>query len=214
MFELTKNILKKSYVLVEFGALDSHNWMSNPLLADICTDYRIIMQDRARYSFKLTDLIETLDGQLRYVSANAIADTSSMESNQSQHQPVDVFISYSWANSHEAVAKGTKKNTTSLGWLDPRSLLAFFRENGINAWLDTHEKAATRLFAQIANGLTRASVMVACFSDEYVRSKNCALEFRFAHVSLRIPIVKVFNKKQQNFKQNLNDLTIFIIVLD
>ena len=35
-----------------------------------------------------------------------------------------------------------------------------------------------------------AKCMVACFSDEYVESQNCALEFRFGHVSLKIPIIK------------------------
>lgn len=38
--------------------------------------------------------------------------------------------------------------------------------------------------------MNSASVMVACVSDEYTKSENCNLEFRFAHVSLRLPIVK------------------------
>ncbi len=46
------------------------------------------------------------------------------------------------------------------------------------------------LFNEITKGLNLAKVVVCCFSDEYMRSKNCVLEFRFAHVSLKTPIVK------------------------
>ncbi len=46
------------------------------------------------------------------------------------------------------------------------------------------------LFNEITKGLNLAKVIVCCFSDEYMRSKNCVLEFRFAHVSLKTPIVK------------------------
>ena len=33
VYELTKNIIKKNYILVEFGYLGSHKWLSNPLMA-------------------------------------------------------------------------------------------------------------------------------------------------------------------------------------
>lgn len=38
--------------------------------------------------------------------------------------------------------------------------------------------------------MNSAKAMIACVSDEYTKSENCKLEFRFAHVSLRMPIVK------------------------
>ena len=45
------------------------------------------------------------------------------------------------------------------------------------------------LFEDIADGLRQAKVMVACVSDEYAKSRNCQLEFRFANVVLKIPII-------------------------
>lgn len=38
--------------------------------------------------------------------------------------------------------------------------------------------------------MNTARVVVACVSNEYIRSENCKLEFRFAHASLKLPIVK------------------------
>ncbi len=35
-----------------------------------------------------------------------------------------------------------------------------------------------------------AKCVIACLSDEYVESSNCSLEFRFSHVSLKLPIIK------------------------
>ena len=68
----------------------------------------------------------------------------------------------------------------------------FFEKNGINAWIDVQDMGeSTNLFGEITEGMNKASVIVSCLSDEYVKSKNCALEFRFAHVSLKIPIIKI-----------------------
>ena len=197
-----KNIVKKSYLLVEFGPLNAHAWLQNGTFAAICSDYRIIMQDPARYVFKCNDLLESLERELRHVrdDTRAADDSEATEA----RKKVDVFISYSWSNSHEAVGKGTrglrKDGKSTLGWLDPRTLRTFFAERGIECWLDTHEAsgvshttsnaAAAGLFGDIAVGLNKAAVVVACFSDEYVASTNCSLELRFAHVSLRLPIVK------------------------
>ena len=213
MFELVKNILKKSYILCEFGPINSHQWLTNPLFASICSDYRIIMQDPSRYAHKLGDLIDSLDRQLADNGAasdegadNGIDDDAGGTPTDSNKSPI-VFISYAWSNSHAAVAKGTKATKTSLGWLDPRSLRKFFRGHGIRVWLDTHDAngaagdtsgggsesgggSGTGLFGEITKGLNKAGVFVACISDEYVKSTNCSLELRFAHVSLHLPIIK------------------------
>ena len=75
--------------------------------------------------------------------------------------------------------------------MDPRDLLPLFKERGINAWLDVQDVGGgSNLFGEITKGLNLARVMIACFSDEYVESKNCSLEFRFAHVSLKLPTIK------------------------
>lgn len=50
--------------------------------------------------------------------------------------------------------------------------------------------SSNALFGEITRGMNSAKAMIACVSDEYTRSENCKLEFRFAHVSLRMPIVK------------------------
>lgn len=95
VFELVKNIIKKSYLIVEFGSVGSHKWLENSEFVSVCSDFRIIMQDQKRYAAKL---IETLDAVERYLSEVKI-DKVILDKRP------DVFISYCWSNSHDAVKK-------------------------------------------------------------------------------------------------------------
>ena len=113
------------------------------------------------------------------------------ENKLENEKQLDVFISYCWSNSHDAIAKGSLKKENSLGWLDPRSLVEFFKKNKINALIDVEQgDKAPGLFGQITKGLNEASVVIACLSDEYCKSDNCRLEFRFAHALLKKLIIK------------------------
>lgn len=106
------------------------------------------------------------------------------------------------------ILKGTKSTATSLGWLDPRSLVKLFEENHIRAWIDVIEvgsassSSSGSLFSDITKGMNQVDVVIACFSDEYAMSKNCALEFRFAHVSLKLPIIKAIVGKGNDWRKN------------
>ena len=48
----------------------------------------------------------------------------------------DVFISYSWSNSHSAAEKSGKFGPGALGWADPRQIKAVLQEAGIRCWID------------------------------------------------------------------------------
>ena len=181
VFELVKSIIKKNYLLVEFGVLGAHKWLSEPVFASVCSDYRVIMQDPNRFAPKIAEVYESLDRLLK----------DSKTDKKMEEQPPDVFISYCWSNSHDAIRKGSKPTKTSLGWADPRDLVAFFKKHGINAWIDISQASTSPgLFGEITKGMNAASCIVACLSDEYAQSKNCLLEFRFAHCSLKVPIIK------------------------
>jgi hypothetical protein len=203
VYELVKNVIKKNYLIVEFG--DGHVWLQKPTFASVCTDVRIIMQEKKRYAAKLVELLDQLERLLRdgngKTAAMAAKNVDKIDAN------IDVFISYCWSNSHDAVRKkaGSIENNTTLGWLDPRDLQSFFTKNGIDVWLDINEIGSTTtsgLFGEITKGLTKAKLVIACVSDEYVKSENCSLEFSFAHSSLKLPIIKAVvgtgNKWQKN----------------
>jgi hypothetical protein len=180
IFELTKNIIKKNYILIELGKNGEHKWLENPIFASVCADYRVIMQNPKRFSHKLTELFGVIEKQLK---------DSKIENKTKKD--VDVFISYRWSNSHDAVKKGTLANETSLCYFDPRSLVDFFKTNNITAWIDVDEASnAPGLFGEITKGLNECKLVVACLSNDYVKSQNCKLEFRFAHCSLKKPIIK------------------------
>lgn len=151
VFELVKTVIRKNYLIIEFGKLGTHKWLEYPLFASVCTDVRVIMQDPKRYSAKIAEVMDNIELQIKDVKSDVNLD---------ERQP-DVFLSYCWANSQEAVSKGTKATPTSIGWLDPRSnnnipsphiksniffileLVSFFEENGIKVWLDIFNASST-----------------------------------------------------------------------
>jgi hypothetical protein len=105
VFELVKSILKKSYLIVEMGKLGEHKWLENPVFASVCSDCRVIMQDPRRYPHKLAEVVDSLERQIKDIRIDK----------EMRESPPDVFISYCWANSHDAVKKGTKSTQSSLG---------------------------------------------------------------------------------------------------
>ena len=56
----------------------------------------------------------------------------------------EVFISYCWVNSKDAVDKGTAKKQKALGWGDPRKIKEFLQKNGVSCWLDTEQMGQVR----------------------------------------------------------------------
>ncbi|KAJ3081601.1 hypothetical protein HK102_002238, partial [Quaeritorhiza haematococci] len=124
-----------------------------------------------------------------------------------------VFLSYSWANSAEALDSvgghnhsngGPKSNNEDDGSIstppapqakgvcDPRSIARFVKEAGYPIWID-HEQMSggNPLFEDIAKGLLTASCVIACISDEYAKSDNCRMEFLYASKTLKLPIIPV-----------------------
>lgn len=89
------------------------------------------------------------------------------------------------------------------GWLDPRNLLKFFNDNGIKAWIDSQQvNSKGGIYGAMTKGMNSASVVVACVSDEYAASPTCKLEFRFAHVSLKLPIIKAVVGTGNEWRKN------------
>ncbi len=117
-YELVKKILKANYLIVEFGK--SHKWLEEAALVAISGDVRVIMQDAKRFKVKINEMFESIERQIVDVKV----DRSLAE------EPPDVFISYCWKNSHDAISKGTKTTGTGLGWMDPRKIGTFLAENG------------------------------------------------------------------------------------
>jgi len=118
IYELVKRILKADYLIVEFGI--SHKWLEESALVSVSGDVRVIMQDVKRFKFKINEVFESIERRIVKVKI----DRGLVE------QPPDVFISYCWKNSHDAISTGTKTTKTGLGWMDPRKIFKFFEENG------------------------------------------------------------------------------------
>lgn len=56
------------------------------------------------------------------------------QNNQSDKK--DVFLSYCWMNSAQALKVGTKGREGSLGAIDPRDMKEYLEKQGISCWLD------------------------------------------------------------------------------
>ncbi|KNC51476.1 leucine-rich-repeat protein [Thecamonas trahens ATCC 50062] len=95
-----------------------------------------------------------------------------------------VFVSYAWRNSAHAFGEA------AVGKVDPRGIAIDLAKNyGLGTWLDIDCLGRNGLFEDIAAGLSRARVVVACVSDAYAASDNCRMEFLHAAKNLCLPMV-------------------------
>lgn len=131
---------------------------------------------------------KNFDAKCQEIYSRVVTEYSSSSQSSSQI----CFISYCWYNSKKAMAKSSNQNKMSgIGKIDPRDLKDKLEKMGIKCWMDVEQVGQTGLYQDIAKGLRKAKVMICCISDEYVVSKNCIMEFRFATLSLHLPVILV-----------------------
>ncbi|XP_064625808.1 uncharacterized protein LOC135486696 [Lineus longissimus] len=173
IFRFVYDILKKPVLLVTLG--QGHQWRESDIGIKITHKVYINMQKSWLYNAKLV----ALEKQIRSI----------VRSDRVQHR-CDVFISYSWLNSIAAIQAGhVTRKENAMGFGDPREIKEFLEKNGVTCWIDIEKTGVDGLFEEIAQGLKQCKVMVACISNEYALSSNCQMEFRFAAVTLKMPIV-------------------------
>jgi len=107
-----------------------------------------------------------------------------------------IFISYCWKNSKQ-------HDPLSIGQVDPRDITKRI-EQMINekCWIDVDTtNGGHAVFSAIQMGINQAEVMIACVSDEYIKSDTCEDELTFARKTLKkhiIPIIVGEGMEWQN----------------
>eukprot|EP00058_Branchiostoma_floridae_P020994 XP_002606484.1 hypothetical protein BRAFLDRAFT_126447 [Branchiostoma floridae] len=168
-----RSTLRKPVILIVVGK--SWNWQKTDTGLLLAHMLYINMQDPKLYKDKIAEVLSQLE----------------MKTTKKQTQQFPpCFISYCWANSEDACKMGqVTRHPGAVGRVDPRQLKSHLEQKDVKCWMDIERVGKAGLFEDIAEGLRHAKMVVACVSDEYVRSKNCQMEFRFAAVTLRLPIV-------------------------
>uniref|UniRef100_A0A1I8J1V0 non-specific serine/threonine protein kinase n=2 Tax=Macrostomum lignano TaxID=282301 RepID=A0A1I8J1V0_9PLAT len=169
--------LKKPLVLGLVGS--GKDWQQTALGARLSGLVYINFQREAQFDAKLAEAVA------------AVREKSGAGKRERVSGRADVFISYCWANSQEAVKAGHGKATSrSIGFGDPRKLKKHLEEaGGLSCWIDIERLGENGMFEDLCQGLKACKLVVACLSDEYVASKNCQMEYRFAHLTLNRPMV-------------------------
>ncbi|XP_013400345.1 probable serine/threonine-protein kinase roco5 [Lingula anatina] len=158
LFQYASQKLKKPYVIVTITK--SFDWTKSELGMNIgLQEIFVDLSKEDVYDTKLDELKEKLKSKLE-------------EEEKKEQDAVDVFISYCWSNSHDAVKKGTAEKDGALGWEkgDPREIRSYLESQGVRCWLDIEQAGKTGLFEDISEGLKKAKVVVACVSDERANS--------------------------------------------
>ncbi|CAF3640658.1 unnamed protein product [Rotaria sp. Silwood1] len=176
-FQIIKNILRKPIIPVLFGS--DMKWQESNIGIALSDTLYVNMQDPKQYEHRIKELTNRIEREKNKNNKNQ----------QMRDQPTDVFISYCWKNSHDAVSKGTKPTETSIGWGDPRVLRDRLEKCGLNVWMDITHLGKIGVLHDIVHGLKNTKVVIACVSDEYTQSEVCRNEFLFAKSTLRLPII-------------------------
>ncbi|CAF2785557.1 unnamed protein product [Rotaria sp. Silwood2] len=169
------NILRKPIIPVLFGS--DMKWKESDVGVALSDKLYINMQNVKRYDYRIKELIDLVEQEKNQNDQNK----------QIRDQPTDLFISYCWANSHDAVS--TKPTATSIGWGDPRVIKDYLEERGLRVWMDVNRLGKSGVLHDIVHGLKNTKLVIACVSDEYTQSEVCRNEFLFAKNTLRLPVV-------------------------
>ncbi|CAF1146931.1 unnamed protein product [Adineta ricciae] len=172
------NILRKPIIPILFGT-DS-KWKESDIGVVLSDKLYVNMQNPKRYDNRILELVDLIEQE---------NESNSKSKQQLRDEPTDVFISYCWANSHDAVHKGTKPTATSIGWADPRSLKDYLEGRGLSVWMDITRLGNSGVLHEIVQGLKNTRLVIACVSDEYTQSEVCRNEFLFAKNTLRLPVI-------------------------
>ncbi|KAK2552504.1 hypothetical protein P5673_026340 [Acropora cervicornis] len=97
---------------------------------------------------------------------------SSEDTDNKPFGPADIFI----------------KQSVGSAFADPRKVHSILAQSDkFSLWIDTDQLKTTNqndeslgMFAQIADGLGKAKVVLACVSKQYANSENCRMEIQFA----------------------------------
>ena len=93
-FQTITNILRKPIIPVLFGS--DMKWKESDIGVALTDKLYVNMQNPKRYEHRINELADLIDQE----------KNSQQKNQQNKDQRTDVFISYCWANSHDAVGKG------------------------------------------------------------------------------------------------------------
>jgi len=93
-FHTIMNILRKPIIPVLFGS--DMKWKEAEIGLALSDTLYVNMQNPKRYDHRINELTELIEHE----------KSNGDKSKQLRDQPTDVFISYCWVNSHDAVCKG------------------------------------------------------------------------------------------------------------
>jgi hypothetical protein len=96
-FHTITNILRKPIIPVLFGS--DMKWKEDEIGLALSDILYVNMQNPKRYDHRINELTDLIEHE----------KSSGDKNKQLRDQPTDIFISYCWANSHDAVCKGIRK---------------------------------------------------------------------------------------------------------
>ena len=89
------NILRKPIIPILFGT--DAKWKESDIGVVLSDKLYVNMQNPKRYDNRILELVDLIEQE---------KESNSKSKQQLRDEPTDVFISYCWANSHDAVHKG------------------------------------------------------------------------------------------------------------
>jgi hypothetical protein len=93
-FQTITNILRKPIIPILFGT--DMKWKESDIGVALSDKLYVNMQNPKRYEHRIHELIDLIDQEKNSTNKDQLL----------KDQPTDVFISYCWSNSHDAVSKG------------------------------------------------------------------------------------------------------------
>jgi len=115
----------------------------------------------------------------------------SVQKSEQPKQPRKIFISYCWKNSKQALQ--LRQVQSYNGQADPRDIAKQVEQiMEEKCWIDIDvANGGHALFSAIQIGIDQSEVVVACISDQYIKSDTCEDELTYARKVCKKPIIPV-----------------------
>eukprot|EP00794_Sanderia_malayensis_P015993 gene15993-17604_t len=200
-FQYAKTTLNTPVVPLVVGD-GSFEWTYSVVGMLVAGELYIHFKDKTVEDAKLTELFTALNAYFDNI-------TSATEAQQIRRVEgdADIFVSYCWTNSFDALRNKQIKALEGGEFSDPRLVKKELESAGYKLWLDIERlrsaNANASMYEQLTQALKDAKVVMPFVSKEYANSANCRLELQFAMKSLAKPIIPIVVGKDDEWKETV-----------
>ena len=204
-FQFAKKTLNKPVIPLIVGD-GSSEWTVSVVGMLIAGERYIHFKDKSVQNAKMKELLRSLVTHLPDINIDSDTNIEIQDSSM-EGGPPDVFVSYCWSNSFEAVQAKHVPKCVGQKFSDPRLIEKLLTGMGLNCWIDIDCLESgnndIKMYQELTRAIREAKVILPCISTEYANNVNSRMEFQFALKTLQKPVIPIIVGEGDDWKNSV-----------